>query len=421
MGAGKQTASRWAWCAAIGPGILAAGAAIGVSHVVQSTRAGAEYGLSLIGLVLVCLILKYPFFEAGHRYTVATGETLLDGYKRLGQPFLLVFLALNAFTAVISIAGVTFVTAILTPRFGVADGLSPATMAAGLLILAIGLIAAGRYKALDLVVKVMMGTLFLATVTAFVIAITGPKAAAPDFSAPSPWTLTALPFLIALLGWMPAPIELSVWQSLWIRARERGTDNPTTRKQAAVDFHLGYVMTMILAVMFITLGAWVMFGTGQDFASGSAGFTQEFVALYTAQLGSWTAPLIAAAAFFTMLSTTLTLIDAYPRSLSVGLQTAFPQLPGSAARWHLGTMVVAGFIGWLIIAFSPGAFTTLIDWITTIAFLTAPVFAFLNFRLVYSKHLPATHRPPRWHFLLSVAGMIFLVGFSGLFLWTKLF
>ena len=47
----------------LGPGILFATTAIGVSHLVQSTRAGAEYGFALIGFVLMANILKYPFFE----------------------------------------------------------------------------------------------------------------------------------------------------------------------------------------------------------------------------------------------------------------------------------------------------------------------------------------------------------------------
>ena len=52
----------------LGPGLLMAGAAIGVSHLVQATRAGADYGYQLIGLVLLVNVLKYPFFEYGHRY-----------------------------------------------------------------------------------------------------------------------------------------------------------------------------------------------------------------------------------------------------------------------------------------------------------------------------------------------------------------
>ena len=67
----------------IGPGILFAGAAIGGSYLIQSTRAGANYGLDLLGLVL--LILCNIFFEFGHRYTAANGESIINGYIKLGK------------------------------------------------------------------------------------------------------------------------------------------------------------------------------------------------------------------------------------------------------------------------------------------------------------------------------------------------
>ena len=37
------------WIKKLGPGLLFAGAAIGVSHLVQSTRAGADFGWGLLG------------------------------------------------------------------------------------------------------------------------------------------------------------------------------------------------------------------------------------------------------------------------------------------------------------------------------------------------------------------------------------
>ena len=45
-----------------GPGLLWAGSAIGVSHLVQSTRAGATAGFALAGVIVFALALKYPFF-----------------------------------------------------------------------------------------------------------------------------------------------------------------------------------------------------------------------------------------------------------------------------------------------------------------------------------------------------------------------
>jgi len=51
----------------IGPGLIMAAAAMGVSHLVQSTRAGAEFGYALVWAVLLANLFKYPFLEFGSR------------------------------------------------------------------------------------------------------------------------------------------------------------------------------------------------------------------------------------------------------------------------------------------------------------------------------------------------------------------
>lgn len=73
----------------LGPGIMAATAAIGGSHLVASTKAGAIYGWQLAGVILLVNLLKYPFFRAGVQYTMATGRSLVDGYNALGRGYLI--------------------------------------------------------------------------------------------------------------------------------------------------------------------------------------------------------------------------------------------------------------------------------------------------------------------------------------------
>ena len=86
----------------LGPGLLFAGAAIGVSHLVQSTRAGADFGWGLIWALVLVNLFKYPFFQFGPRYALATGESLLDGYKKLGKSYLWIY-----FFSFISICSIT--------------------------------------------------------------------------------------------------------------------------------------------------------------------------------------------------------------------------------------------------------------------------------------------------------------------------
>ena len=78
MAAGPYRRTRW--LAVLGPGILFASTAIGVSHLVQSTRAGAIAGFGLLWAVVAANVAKYPFFEFGSRYANATGP-LVKYYK----------------------------------------------------------------------------------------------------------------------------------------------------------------------------------------------------------------------------------------------------------------------------------------------------------------------------------------------------
>ena len=71
--------------ARLGPGILFAAASVGTSHLVQSTRAGADFGLVMASFILLVCLVKYPAFRFGSEYAAASGLTLIDGYFRQGQ------------------------------------------------------------------------------------------------------------------------------------------------------------------------------------------------------------------------------------------------------------------------------------------------------------------------------------------------
>ena len=95
----------------LGPGLLFAGAAIGVSHLVQSTRAGAEFGMGFLWALILVNIFKYPFFQYGPRYATATGESLLDGYYKLGKGILITYAIITLATMFTIQTAVTIVTA----------------------------------------------------------------------------------------------------------------------------------------------------------------------------------------------------------------------------------------------------------------------------------------------------------------------
>lgn len=231
--------SRQQLMKAIGPGILMAGAAIGGSHLVSSTQAGAKYGWSLLGVLLLVNLFKYPFFLYGERYTAATGETILHGFRRMGMPYLVAFFGLNLVNAFLNIAGVAMITASLSLNLG-ADklGIPLAELTVLITIICASIIIVGRYKMLDTISKVVIVALALSTCVATVAAFLQPVEQVAGFVAESPWNLASLGFVILFMGWMPAPIDVAIWPSLWMPAREKETGHRATVGQAMVDFHI---------------------------------------------------------------------------------------------------------------------------------------------------------------------------------------
>ncbi len=154
----------------LGPGLLFAGAAIGVSHLVQSTRAGAEFGFGLLWALLLVHIFKYPFFQFGPRYAAATGETLLDGYKKLGKGVLAAYFVLNFATMFTIQAAVTIVTAGLASQlFGFTNDL--VLWSTVLMIISILILVVGKYKLLDNLMKYIIIILTLSTIVAVSVAL----------------------------------------------------------------------------------------------------------------------------------------------------------------------------------------------------------------------------------------------------------
>ncbi|MEM9026591.1 MAG: divalent metal cation transporter [Verrucomicrobiota bacterium] len=401
----------------IGPGLCMAGAAIGVSHIMQSTRAGANYGFHLLVFVLLSNFFKYCAFESGHRYAAATGESLIEAYRKLGRWQLWTFECVTIVTGIGSIAAVSYVTGALAwSTFGQVGDIELWSFA--IMGLCLTVLLAGHYSWLNGIIKYIMVLLAVATGVAFVAAaLHGPVGDATQGAIP--WDWAGFAFIIALMGWMPAPIEVSVFQSLWIQAKDRNDGQHMSWREARIDFNIGYILTVVLAVVFVSLGAWVMYGSGEDFAASNVAFTQQLVALYTTHLGTWIKPVIAFAAFAAMFSTTITVVDGYPRTLAEGMRSLFPTLRLGPRGAHAIWLVLGCTLGGVLIfqfRDNPNSLPTLVDIVTVIAFLTGPFFAGLNHAVVFGKHMPEASKPGKAMWVLSWVSLIFLTVFTVIYI-----
>jgi len=398
---------KFNWLKKLGPGLLFAGAAIGVSHLVQSTRAGADFGFGLIWALVLIHIVKYPFFQFGPRYATATGESLLDGYKRLGRGVLIAYFVLNFATMFTIQAAVTIVTAGLAANlFGITT--NPIIWSILITLICLALLIIGKYKLLDNLMKIIIVTLTISTIIALLIASLKTENSF-NFTQILPKGSLEVGFLIAFLGWMPAPLDVSIWQSLWAIEKQKDKSNEFNTKQAIFDFNIGFVATLILGICFVSLGAIVMFNSGETFSGSAVQFSQQLINLYTKNLGPEMYIFIAAAAFTTMFSTTITTLDASPRAMT----KTFDLLTNKSYKnmyWFWISFLAVGTIAILI--FFMSEMGVLIKIATILSFLTAPFFAIINFILISGKHTPKEWRPSPQLKILSWIGILFLIGFS---------
>jgi Mn2+/Fe2+ NRAMP family transporter len=398
----------------LGPGLLFAGAAIGVSHLVQSTRAGAEFGFGLLWALLLVHLFKYPFFQFGPRYAAATGETLLDGYRKLGKGVLIAYYVLNFATMFTIQAAVTIVTAGLASQlfgsFNHADNL--VLWSSIILLISLLILVIGKYKLLDNLMKYIILILSITTIIAVNVALFSTKESF-GFLQILPSGTIEITFLIAFLGWMPAPLDISIWHSIWTVEKDKTTLEKIKPKEAIFDFNVGYMGTLFLGVCFVMLGALVMYHSGETFSDRGGVFASQLIELYTRNLGDFSYIFIAAAAFTTMFSTTITTLDASPRAMTKTTNLLFAKKT-KFSYWFWILLLGAGTF--IILKYFMSNMGLMIKIATILSFLTAPFYAILNYVLITGKHTPKKHQPSLYLKILSWVGITFLIGFSSWFL-----
>ncbi|WP_318406905.1 NRAMP family divalent metal transporter [Photobacterium leiognathi subsp. mandapamensis] len=392
-----------------------ASAAVGGSHLVASTKAGAIYGWQLAVLIILVNLFKYPFFRAGIQYTMGTGRTLVEGYAKLGRPYLCLFLCLTTISAIINTAALLMFSASLLGYF-IPFSLSMSSLSIIVLTTCLVILFTGHYKALDMLAKIIMAILTITTLIAVMIAFQHPVTTIPHFVSPSPWSISALGFIVITMGWMPAPIEISCLTSAWLKKQTQ--QQTVTPRSALFDFNIGYIGTAILALIFMSLGALLLHGSGVVLQTSGVGFSHQLISLYASTIGEWSRYLIAVIAFFCIFGSTITVIDGYSRVIS-DAQRLLQSKPAVSPRSTSLTMLIVSLSSLGIVLFWASALLPMLNFAMILAFITTPFFALLNYILVSKTALPkplAMGKKLKW---FSIIGLIYLFGFFLLFIWWK--
>lgn len=387
----------------MGPGILMATAAVGGSHLVASTQAGALFGWQLFWLLIAVNILKYHFFRFGVCYTAHSQQSLVKGYYGKSKFIFWLFMAINSIAAIINTAAVLLITAVLL-QYLIPIQVSLEVLSYCILLSCLLILLIGKYKLLDTVSKLIMFALSISTLIALFFAIANGQAHPTPTDPPSPYSLALFGFMIALMGWMPAPIEISAINSLWVK--EKYKDKPNNKKLALFDFNIGYILTAILALVFFALGAILQYGQDKPIEIAGIAFAKQLIDMYTASIGEWSRWLIAGIAFLCMYGTTITVLDGYARTIDEGVKVS---TSNSTINLLNIILVCQSLFAIIVLLFFKADIKAMLMFAMTLAFVTTPVFAFMNFYLVKNELFSKEHFSIK---ALTYLGLIYLSTFA---------
>jgi len=389
----------------LGPGILFASTAIGVSHLVQSTKAGALFGFGLLWAVVAANVLKYPFFEFGSRYANATGTSIIEGYQKLSKWALWTYFIITVSSMFFVCAAVGKVTSGFMENLFQLNKIGLGGSLSSILIFMIcgGILIIGKFKILDKLIKIIGLVLLISTLTAFSLCIFhGPVNKNVVFISYQSINSDAWFFLIPLMGWMPTAVDLSSWNSLWTVEKIKSSKYHPALKETLFEFNFGYIISGLLSICFITLGAFLIYGTSEVMETSSHLFANQVVNLYTKIFGNWSYIIIASSTFSIMFGTCIAVFDGYGRVLNKTTELLFPKL--SIIRNKYAICVLILITGTFLITNEfekSGDFGILVNFATSISFLIAPIIAVFNF-LVVNKYLDKKFIPPKWLNYLAI-------------------
>ncbi|WP_298301289.1 hypothetical protein [uncultured Erythrobacter sp.] len=405
---------------AAGPGLVFAGAAIGVSHLVQSTRAGAMYGAGLIAVIILFNLFKYPAFRFGLDYAHATGKTLIGGYREL-SPWLVVLLAvMSMMLAPIGLAAVSITTAAI---LAAVTGMQFSILTLVLIALAatLTLLLVGGYGWLEGLSKALLVFLTLATVCAAALALPQVQWASA-FNMDWAMDPMGLLFVVALAGFMPTSMGQSVDISLWTlkSQEEAGPSQKPSIKASRKGFLAAYLLTSFLALCFCILGAGVMHAGEITAESGAAELAAQIIGLYRDTLGPIPAFFAGVAALCIMATTLAASFDGAARGFGAMYQEYrgnVGAMPNRATYAFFLTLL--GVLSYGFLSLMLASFTTFIDLVTSIFFVVTPATALVNHLVVTRCEMPDGHRPSPVIRMLSIAAILIMTALSVVFFVLK--
>ena len=237
----------------IGPGLVAAATGVGAGDLVATMVAGASFGTVLLWAAVAGTLVKIALGEGVGRWHLASGATMLDGWRRLGRwatVFFGIYIVLWGF-----VYGATAMSAVGLPLNALFGGLSVRYW--GMLAGVVGLVLVWlqRYGAFEKIMTVLVAVMFVSVVGIAVLV-------RPDLGALVSGLVPRLPtgstvYVLGLIGGVGGTITMSSY-GYWLYAK--GWKGPKWLSMMRLDNLVGYVLTGLFVIAMLVVGATILLG-----------------------------------------------------------------------------------------------------------------------------------------------------------------
>ncbi|MFD3514157.1 Nramp family divalent metal transporter [Streptomyces sp. NPDC058657] len=254
--------SSWKY---IGPGIVVAATGVGAGDLVATLIAGSKFGYTLMWAAVIGCVVKIALAEATGRWHLATGRTLFEGWRSLGQWttwYFAVYVVIWGF-----VYGATAMSSSALPIVALfPDGPSLKFWAILCGLIGLAFVWFNRYAVFEKVMTVLVGIMFVVVV--YVAIRVGPSVG-KSFAGLAPVLPDgSLLYTLGLIGGVGGTITMAAY-GYWVNAK--GWTNSSWMKVMRLDNRVAYVTTGIFVVAMLIVGAELLHSTGLALTKGDRG------------------------------------------------------------------------------------------------------------------------------------------------------
>ncbi|MXP25425.1 divalent metal cation transporter [Altererythrobacter indicus] len=260
---GKALTIRKSW-RQIGPGIVVAATGVGAGDLVATLIAGSRFGYALLWAAVLGCVVKIALSEGSARYHLATGSTILAGWKILGRWtswYFGAYVILWGF-----IYGATAMSATALPLTALFPIIPLPAWAVITGLTGFFFVLLNRYETFELVMKFMVGTMFIIMVSLAILV----TPSLPDILSGLTFSLPegALFYTLGLIGGVGGTVTTAAY-GYWVQVK--GWNGPRWIPLMRLDNATAYIVTGIFVIAMLIVGAELLYSAGIALEKGDRG------------------------------------------------------------------------------------------------------------------------------------------------------